>query len=369
LLDEDRERPDEEATREGAGETKRKKKSADTDEIRDRNKRLREEAAGRRRDRREQQAGAAQAQGLDASEMVDDALARATHNLLTFVKRNFQVIQWVVVIGIVGGIGWQIYSYRADKATRQHGDLLSEALRAETGRVAGESDSKTPAERGYLPEDTRPEFETEASRLETAAKGYREAIEKGSSEGAKLLARLGLASILFEQRKHDEARQEYESVKAHKLTNKHRELQGRALEGVGLSLEAKGDKDGALKAFRELENAAIPGFTPLALYHQARILHAQGKTAEAKPLATKAQEQLEKDAELGVPGGYLTGATRELMASIDPSTAASGAPQMTPEQIQRLRQQIEALSKAGSPADIEKLLDAGAPPKAPGDAP
>ena len=84
---------------------------ADPEVIRDRNKRVREEAAARRRSKREAETRrAAPARNLDATEIVDDALARWTHVTSTWLKRHLNTLQWVVLALIVGGIGYQIYS-------------------------------------------------------------------------------------------------------------------------------------------------------------------------------------------------------------------------------------------------------------------
>jgi hypothetical protein len=87
-----------------------------TEAIRDKNRRIREEAAEKRRKKREAAERPAVARaGLDAGEMVDDALARGTHAIGGWLKRNFTILQWVLVIGLAGGVGFQIYRYHRDK--------------------------------------------------------------------------------------------------------------------------------------------------------------------------------------------------------------------------------------------------------------
>ena len=60
---------------------------------------------------------------LDAGEIVDDALARATYTATVWLKRNFNVVQWVVVVLVAGGIGWQIYTWRTAKTTANRPQL------------------------------------------------------------------------------------------------------------------------------------------------------------------------------------------------------------------------------------------------------
>jgi predicted negative regulator of RcsB-dependent stress response len=335
--------------------TKKKKSVASAAEsIRDRNQRLREEAAARRRAKREKERGLVQAQGLDASEMVDDTLARSTHAIVTWTKKHFAVLQWVIVGGIAVAIGWQIYSYNARKQLRQHSEILAQALEAERARVGAEEGM--PDDTGLS--DIREAFPNEAARLKAAAERYEAAIEDDGSKGAKLLAKLGLASVLYEQGKYAEARDLYEQVKNDELVGEFEELRGRALEGIGLSLEAKADKKGALKAFGELANAEIWGFDTLALYHQARLHHALGDDKKAKELLTKAQQKLEKQSSATLPpSGYLEVAVRELLGIIDPSAVAAAPKTISPEQIQRLQEQIGKLGQAKDPKEIEKLLE------------
>ncbi len=85
----------------------------------------------------------------------------------------------------------------------------------------------------------------------------------------------------------------YRQVRMGKLAQDDLEVRGRAIEGTGFCLEAKSDLEGALKSFRELSN--LEGsleFAVLGLYHQARILLAQGKRDLAKELLLKAQKRL-----------------------------------------------------------------------------
>ena len=62
--------------------------------IKDRNQRIREEAAQKRKGRREGESRRAAVQrNLDAGELVDDAFARGTHAATGFIKRHLNLIQ------------------------------------------------------------------------------------------------------------------------------------------------------------------------------------------------------------------------------------------------------------------------------------
>src|SRR6185369_9339886 len=85
---------------EGSAPKKKKKKAREQSEpenIRDRNARVRAEAADKRRARREREQGASPRRNLDASEVMDDALARSTHAAANFLTKHFNKVQWVIM--------------------------------------------------------------------------------------------------------------------------------------------------------------------------------------------------------------------------------------------------------------------------------
>jgi predicted negative regulator of RcsB-dependent stress response len=335
----------------------KKAKSSEPEVIRDRNRRIREEAAAKRRVQHDERRVAA-ARNLDTSELVDDALARTTHAVTGWLKRNLNLIQWVVVLSVVAGIGYQIYAYRHDITVARATDELMAAVRAENGRVgegAAEADSFT----GVV--DTRPVFPTEEARLKAAAESYRKVQSSGTST-TSTLASLGLAGVLFDQKKFKDARAEYQKVKGSPLAQKDRDVRGRVIEGIGLTFEAEGQIEPALTAFRELENTDIPGFGALGQYHQARLLLAKGDREKAKQLLTKAQAKLkaategEKDP-VRASGGFFGRQVQELLASVDPSAVPKPSGGLTPEQLQRLQEQLKLQSADGSKLDPQKLQE------------
>jgi tetratricopeptide (TPR) repeat protein len=134
------------------------------------------------------------------------------------------------------------------------------------------------------------------------------------------------------------------------------DVKGRALEGMGFAKEGKGDLDGALETFKQLEAIDAKGYKELAQYHQARILIAKGDTEKAKELLKVAREKL------SAPGldqntfQYLEAVIDETLRKIDPSAAPArtqlGGPKgssMSPEELERLIQQARenAEKKAG----------------------
>ncbi len=328
------------AERQEGAPKKRKAKPAKTEEIRDRNRRLREQGAESRRERRARERGAP-ARGLDATEMVDDALARSTQATVGFLKRYFGVIQWVIVLGIAVAVGWQIYDYRHQRQTAQVSDGLMKGVRASLGLV-GVDRSAEPKELKELV-NPLPDYASEAERAKAATSAYKEFLDKAKAgSNPALFAKLGLAGTAYDSGKYDDAKKLYEEVRGSKLANEDPDVKARAVEGVGLALEGKGDREGALKAFRALENSDVPGYGMLGLYHQARIWFAKGEREKAKDAIVKVRAKLAKLPE-DEKEQYLDYATAQLLRVLDPAEWAKSAQppsQYTPEQLEALKKQI-----------------------------
>lgn len=327
--------------------------SSETEVVRDRNRRIREEAAAKRKTKRSGGGRPAVAAGLDAGEMVDDALARGTQSVTLWLKRNINVIQWVVVVGLVGGIGYQVYSHTRAKTDANATDALFAGVAAENARVGDPATG--PDERTGL-EDTRPTVKDDAARLASAASAYKAAM---GHEATKTVAQLALAGVLFDQGKYKEALAEYSAVRKTDLVEKELDARGRSIEGIGLSEEALGNTEAAQKAFRELSNLESPGFAALGLFHQARVALKKGEKDPAKEFLKNALKKLEKPKDSGAaagnplfggtPPGYLEQSARELLSSIDPSAVPQRAGMgITPEQLEQMSRQMEGKAEGGN---------------------
>ena len=358
----------ERAPAEGRAERRRKRKrrggdddeEAGRDAIRDRNRRMREKAAANRRSRRDERETAA-TQGLDAGEVVDDALARAAHTSMTWLRKNFHTVQWVVVLAVAAGIAWQIYDYRANRNREKETDVLMDAVEAQRGRVP-------PAEGpdpGASPDDLRQQFPSDQARLGAAEESYAKVAGEGDDSAPAIFAKLGRAGVLFDEGKYDEALAEYNAVKTSALAEHDADVKGRVLESIGLCLEAKKDLDAALGTFRELENKEISGFTTLAKYHQARLLFAKGDKDKALGLIKQVREKLAKDRKPGEPPGYLEVSARELHRTMDPAAAEAPMPGMAAlDELQKVHDQMAALQKLlakqkgrdVSPEELKEML-------------
>jgi hypothetical protein len=290
---------------------------------------------------------------LAPGEMVDDALARGMANTGRWLKKNFGAIQWVIVAAIVAGAGYAWYDHRSIKRSEAASGELIKATVAERGRISGASQSK-PDE--GVPDDPTPVFKSVDERRDTALASYRKVSSTYAGSGAAILARLGEAGVLLDKRNWDGALAAYRDVKNSPLAPVDASVRGAALEGIGLALEGKGEVDEALKSFKELEATNVPGQKELGLYQQARILYGKNDVDKAKELLKSAKEGIKKasGSSSGSPGAgeshpftFLESQVDDLLRRIDPSAVPPPAPpggggkSMSPEDLQRLQEQLQ----------------------------
>jgi predicted negative regulator of RcsB-dependent stress response len=341
--------------------------------IKDRNQRIREEAAQKRKGRREGESRRAAVQrNLDAGELVDDAFARGTHAATSFVKRHLNLIQWVIVLGVAGGIGWQIYAARKHKTEAKATETLVTGISAEFGRVGEDAETQPDPMTGLG--DPRPHFADEGARLKAAQDAYRAA---AGSETIRTLGQLALAGTLFDAGKYKEALTAYEGVRSSTLAKTDTDAKYRAIEGIGLSQEALGAKDAARKAFHDLSASDDAIFAALGMYHEGRLAFAAGERDPAKALLKKAMDKVTKADSADSPPSYVGQRARDLLGQIDPSAVPPPPSKgMTPEQLQALMKQAGDKGGDGKPSlskeqleELIKNIQKNKPPAVPSGAP
>jgi hypothetical protein len=263
--------------------------------------------------------------GLDPGEMVDDALARAMASIVKWIRTNTGTMQAVAVGVVVVGAAYAFYQNRVEQRDEEVSSALFKGMQSEHGKIS--PNPKTDEE--YL-QDPAPTWRSPEDRRTAALNSYRKAIGRNPSSGAAILARLGEAGLLFEQGNWDTALTALREVKASALGKADASVRGRAADMEGLALEAKGDTDGALKAFREVQNTDLRGMKELGMYEQARILFAKGDPAGAKNLLTQVREKLHPKADENSSSAeermfpFLSTQVDDLLRRIDPSAVTSG---------------------------------------------
>jgi hypothetical protein len=308
-----------------------------TETIREENRRSRRAAAAKRRNKLERER--ALDVGLDAGEMVDDAVARGTDAAAKWVKRHFNALQWIIVIGVGGWIGYEIYTWRQNKAEARSTDALMLAVSAERGKIGSPGDEGKSDVRGYT--DGRRVFATADARHAAAKEAYSKAESMRPGKPIDTLADLGLAGLAYDEGKHADARKLYEAVENSELAKKDPDVRGRAMEGTALTLEAEGKTDAAIKRYKELESAELMGFTLLARYGQARLLHAKGDDVSAKELLKKVVDATSKKEKADEPPAYTEQAARDLLESIDPEALGGEMGSVAKDALDKALQQLQ----------------------------
>lgn len=324
-----------------------------SDEIKDRNQRLRAEAAAKRRKLREEERSSAAEEGLAAGERVDDALARSADASARFLRDNFTWLQWIIIGGLAAGMGFLIYEYRKEVEGEKEGAKLASILSTQFGRIAS-TEPITPSDRRLV--DPRPEFETEKARAEKAAEKWG-SLKSAKAGELRLSAQLGRAGALYDQTKFAEARAVYEAVVSDGESVLLPQIKGRALEGIGFTFEAEHKYEDAKKAFEKLASIETEEFKRLQPFHVARIEFLLGNRDKAKELLTTLDAKLSEGAGPQGPTDYVGAAVRDLLKTVDPSKAQAEQQALSAQQMQEFLKQFEAMQKKnGAP---------GAPPEMP----
>jgi hypothetical protein len=130
-------------------------------------------------------------------------------------------------------------------------------------------------------------------------------------------------------------------------------VKGRCIEGVGMAKEGKGDLDGAIASYKELEGIDARGFKELGMYQQGRVFLAKGEKDKAKDILKMVREKLQAPAADGQKLRYLEEVVDETLRKIDPALVPTKAPLMggakgdaiSPEQMEKIKKVLEEAAK------------------------
>lgn len=333
----------------------------------DRNKRVREQAELKMRQAKESAKDRATrigATGLDTGEMLEDALARGVSATLKWAKRNRRYLELgvlAVILAVGGYAGWDWYSTK--KREEASTALMRATVNAE-GVVQDKSEqerlesadkeTKLQIEREKLM-DPRPRFESYKALQQEALRTYRVAVDEHGSSGPATLARLGEAGVLLDRKDYDGAIKQLELVLKSDLGNADESVKMTCKERLAMAHEGKGDMKAAAEAYAQLAASSLKWYKDLGLYHQARLAMASGDKDAAKQKFTTLKDRLKGKDAIEPTGGnrYLLAQLDAMQRELDPNAEPLIAPrpatnQLTPEQIQKLQQQLEQLRKEGT---------------------
>ena len=293
-----------------------------------------------------------------------DPLIEKTAKLSEWAKQNQKTVQVGGALIAAALLGIAGFLYFEHKHELEASALLTKAVEDERAKV-GEPPKEDPENPVELPLM----FKTFDERRDAALSKYREVQTKFPKTGAAILSRLGEGSLLLDKREADPALAAFTEVKGSALATADQEVKGRAIEGQGFAYELKAittpadaakNWDGALKAYKELENVVeIRGFKELALYHQARVTQNKGEKDKAKEILMGLKERFDKheDSTSNVPQGpafpYLREVAMDRLREIDPTAAPKtqaapgGSPQLSPAQIRKMMEDMQKKQKAG----------------------
>ena len=365
---------DESVSEMDSGAKKKKKKRAVDAEAgppKDKNKRVREQAARKMEEAKERaksRAGRIGATGLDAGEMVDDAMARGFAAFTKWIKTNRRAIEFGIGGLILAGAGYATWDWYSTKTTEEASASLMLATVNASGVVEKAEDKKEPSEDDERLKDidTRPRFDSYKAMREEALRTYRVAADEHAGTGAGILAELGEAGVLLERRDYDGAIKSLQAVLSTDLAKADESVRMAAKERMGMALEGKGDEAGAIAAYKELAASTLDNYKNLGLYHQARLSFDKGDKDEAKAKLLKIQERFKGKDSLKTTGAdrYLTTQVDAMMRAIDPSATTLSSPmspggQLTPEKLKEIQKELEKM-RQNAPA-----MEDTPPPKAP----
>jgi predicted negative regulator of RcsB-dependent stress response len=200
-----------------------------------------------------------------------DEFITMSHRAMEYVVAHLKlVLVALVVAAVIIGAAWTWTWYR-ERSARDATAMLSRAIDMYTQMIIpGDKSKLKPREDGI------PHFDTRAAKLKATAEELTKAVQQHEGNSVGRLARLMRAAVRYDEGKYADAAQDYEAFLA---GGGEERFKTTAIEGLIYSYEAQKQWDKALAQVKKLPATGDERFA--ALYHEGRILAAQGKKQEA----------------------------------------------------------------------------------------
>jgi hypothetical protein len=249
-----------------------------------------------------------------------------------WVREHQSVFGGLVAIGVLGAAGAGGWFLWQDRRNADASVLLAQAFADDLGHIAPAKDDDADDESAT--KQLYPSFKSVAERRDAALAKYRTVESKYAGTGAATLARLAEGSLLLDAGDAKGAIAAYDDVKSSPLARADAEVRGRALEGIGFAFELQAQSDApsknahldsALATFKALEAIDADGFKELGMYHEARVVLAQGDRTKAADLL-KQVEALVSAPGGGHPFSYLQFVVEDRLREVDPTALPPKVP-------------------------------------------
>lgn len=257
-------------------------------------------------------------------------------------RRPIMLALFAVLLAAVGGIVFdRVMEGKRVEATGS----LSKGLDAATAPIipAPKDDSQIP------PPEAKSDiltFETLEARATATLKQFEETVQRGDP-ATKTFALLGKGAAKYDLGEFDDAIKIYQEILGAKEADL-AWLRQAATEGLGLSLEAGGKSDEALKQFEKLMDDTNEMVANTARYHGGRLAASKGDKEKAQKLLGQVLETYKESGKLS-RFDYLFVQTRQYLLALNPEAdvpdvPASGLDGIDPR---LLRQLMQAQSGGG----------------------
>lgn len=238
-------------------------------------------------------------------EPLHDPFLDGSRSAMDWIKAHTGIVWAGVGIGVLAIVGFAVAKQMAASTEAKASELFASALEVNSAPV-----TTTP------PEDTDIKtYPTVAARRDAALEKFAAVTKEFPNTGAAILARLSEASLLADKGDNDAAIKDYDEVRRSALAVADARVKAQATEGAAQAHEAKGDNDGAMALYKELEGLSAAGAKESGQYNQARLLEKKGDKEGAKALYLKARESMAKNKAFA----YLSTAVDDHLRGIDPS--------------------------------------------------